>query len=87
MTILPISYNVGNAIEFIGATGFMGVSQTEFGVAIDVADNRVNPCLWVYVVPVNVDVLSIHGRTPYRIRGVVVRSEIRPVIVGMIEPP
>ena len=84
MIIVQNSYIKGNSIEFVGVTGFMGPSQTEFGIAIDVADNRADPCLWVHVVPVNVDPSSLQPRTPYRIRGIVVHVGQRPIIVGIV---
>ena len=41
----------GKHIKFVGIVGKAGPCQTDFGKAIDVADNSVRPCKWVDVIP------------------------------------
>ncbi len=46
-----------NPSTFVGTVGRFGPFTTEFGRAIDVADNDYQPCRWYDVVPTNPDIL------------------------------
>lgn len=51
MTNVHHSSAIDNRIEFVGIVGKAGIRRTPYGLSIDVADNRVRPCLWVDVIP------------------------------------
>ena len=75
-----------NQVDFVGVTGIGPHRQTQYGLAIDMADNRQRPARWCDVVPTNVEVGQLQPRTRYHVRGVVVEDGDRPLIIGTLEP-
>ena len=46
-----------NPITLVGTVGRFGARQTDYGMAIDIADNSCQPCHWYDVVPTNPEML------------------------------
>ena len=86
MTTLHHADEIGNLVDFVGVTGVGPHRQTQYGSAIDMADNRQRPARWCDVVPTNVEVGQLQPRTRYHVRGVVVEGGDRPVIISTVGP-
>ena len=86
MTTLQDPRENDNNIEFVGIVGKAGPRQTAQGKAIDVADNRVRPCVWVDVVPDDPDIVDVLScGDVVKIRGTVLMNSKRPLVRGKVE--
>ena len=49
--------SIDNTLTFVGIVGKRGPCQTDYGMAIDIADNDCQPSPWYDVVPTNPEML------------------------------